>query len=146
MTGGSIDDDVMWVGYGGTGTFTQTGGSIGVTAVGSSPGQILGLFVGGTWGQASSTKYPSGTYTLGGSGLLVGGVETIGVSGTGTFNQNGGTNCFCGGGPTGLGQVGYGGGWDNWEAALILGLDGPTNSPSAGKAPAREPTTSAAAS
>ena len=44
-----------------------------------------------------------GTYTLGstngtGSPLLVGGCEVIGVSGTGTFTQNCGTNAIVGGG------------------------------------------------
>ena len=74
--------------------------------------QVVGLEVGGNF-TATGTKYATtyssvGSYTLGNVGqlsndptapLLVGGVEAIGVNGTGTFTQNlSGTNAIVGGG------------------------------------------------
>ena len=52
---------------------------------------------------SASTFSSLGTYTLGnangtGSPLFVGGVEAIGITGTGTFTQNCGTNAIVGGG------------------------------------------------
>ena len=63
--------------YGGTGTFTQTGGSIGVTAVGDSARPIWSIR-GRQLGPGLLHKHANGTYTLSGSGLLVGGVESGG--------------------------------------------------------------------
>ena len=82
----------------------------------------------------------SGTYGLSGNGLIVGGVEGIGFTGAGTFNQTGGTNAIVGGGgrnayPTSytsaygaivLGakvSTYYGSGTYNLSAGLITGTD-----------------------
>ena len=86
--------------YGGTGTFTQTGGSVG--AYGNGSDQAIAIFVGGTnniQGGRNSVTQDSGNglYNMQG-GLLVGGGETVGNYATGTFNQSGGTNCFVGNG------------------------------------------------
>ena len=103
----------------GTGVFNQTGGSVG--AIGGVSGvtggnQAVGLTVGGDWiynpasilKTTGGTNWTSvGTYNLSdpnhndltGTGpLVVGGIEGVGVSGTGTFNQSGGTNVLAGGG------------------------------------------------
>ena len=95
----------------GTGVFNQTGGSVGKWNGTSAGNQVVGLEVGGNF-TATGTKYATtyssvGSYTLGNVGqlsndptapLLVGGVEAIGVNGTGTFTQNSGTNAIVGGG------------------------------------------------
>ena len=110
------------VGVNGTGTFNQSGGTnaivgggdfsgvISVDAYDSSRGVLLLGY------NSNSTKYSGGngngyygngvgTYNLN-SGLLTGdptststisGIEVVGVCGTGTFNQSGGTNCANGG-------------------------------------------------
>jgi hypothetical protein len=71
------------VGYQGTGTFNQTGG----TNIIGSAANSGGLIVGGLPGSGNSV------YTLSGSGSLsVTGIEAIGVFTTGVFNQTGGTN------------------------------------------------------
>ena len=64
---------------GGTGTFTQSGGTnnIGSYTSSLSLGQSLGAV---------------GNYNLGGSGVLVAPIESIGLSGSGTLTQTGGTN------------------------------------------------------
>ena len=69
-----LNDDI--VGYGGTGTFTQSGGTNSLSDVLS-----LGLLFGS-----------SGTYSLSGSGLVSAYAEYVGFSGTGAFTQSGGTN------------------------------------------------------
>ncbi len=63
----------MYVGYSGTGTFTQSGGT-----------STLGLYLGNNSGSM-------GTYNLS-SGLLVSQGQYVGYSGSGTFTQSGGTN------------------------------------------------------
>ena len=101
----------------GTGVFNQTGGSVGFYDVSTGSTQAVGLAVGGNFSQ-TGTKYATtyssvGYYTLGPSNassatatpLLVGGVEAIGVNGTGTFTQNCGTNAIVGGGLYGYGQA-----------------------------------------
>ena len=79
LSGGSLTvGDYEAVGYSGTGSFTQSGGTHTVTAL------YLGTDAGA-----------SGSYTLSDSGsgsLSVGGNEYIGYSGTGTFTQTGGSN------------------------------------------------------
>jgi hypothetical protein len=65
------------IGYQGTGTFNQTGGSNTVS---------VGLYVGDNVASAN------GTYSLSGSGVLSAKVEYVGNEGSGTFNQSGGTN------------------------------------------------------
>jgi hypothetical protein len=78
---GTAAGDGEYVGYGGTGTFIQTGGL-------NAP--VEGLFLGNSTGS-------SGIYTLGGTGSLwVGGTEYVGYSGTGIFTQTGGTNTASG--------------------------------------------------
>ena len=62
------------------------------------------MAIGAPINRSNATTYTSlGTYNLSdpnntGSPLFVGGVECVGVSGTGTFNQSGGTNAIVGGG------------------------------------------------
>ena len=70
-----------YVGYFGTGSFTQLGGT-NTVVFSSSP---TSLFVG--YGSGST-----GTYNLSGTGLLVDNYGDVGESGTGTFNQSGGTH------------------------------------------------------
>ena len=65
------------VGYNGTGTFTQSGGTNNT----NSGDLVLGENTGS-----------NGAYNLSGSGLLTAGTEYLGSSGTGTFTQSGGTN------------------------------------------------------
>jgi fibronectin-binding autotransporter adhesin len=85
---GSLSASSEYVGDLGTGTFTQTGGTNTIGGTSSSD-----LYVGNIAGS-------TGTYTLSGNGSLsVNGVgsgiygnEFVGYSGTGYFNQNGGTN------------------------------------------------------
>ena len=80
----------------GTGVFTQTGGSIGKFAAGTN--NAIGIFVGGSWaGKPISGQTGVGSYNLQ-NGLIVGGCETVGGDGTGTFTQSGGTNAFVGNG------------------------------------------------
>ena len=79
MTGGGLTVSNWgseFIGNSGTGNFLQSGGSNTVTGelvLGNSPGS-------------------SGTYSLGGSGLLSASYEYVGCYGTGTFIQSGGTN------------------------------------------------------
>ena len=122
------------------GTFVQTGGAVGSFGSGTS-NNAVGLSVGGNWTGGSTTvtatsktTYPTstspkinaaaGSYTLGDGAsapLFVGGVEGVGISGTGTFTQNSGTNAIVGGGNTGSiignGDVSY----NNPTGALLLG-------------------------
>ena len=65
-----------FIGYTGTGTFTQTGGTNSISSY---------LYLGSSSGS-------SGTYDLSGTGQLSATAEYIGYSGTGTFTQTGGTN------------------------------------------------------
>ena len=78
MSGGSLYVAAHYVGNGGTGTFTQTGGNI---SIGNA------LYLGNNAGD-------SGTYNLSGTGQLSAPNEYLGYSGTGTFTQPGGTNSF----------------------------------------------------
>jgi autotransporter-associated beta strand protein len=64
----------QYVGYSGTGTFNQTGGT-----------NSTSLYLGYNSGS-------NGTYNLSGAGQLSAGYQCVGYSGTGTFNQTGGTN------------------------------------------------------
>ena len=143
MSGGSLGANVIEVGANivcqpltsgkalmnaGTGVFTQTGGTIG--SFGALENKAIGLMIGGDWSNnlsKTATNYSSlGTYTLGattgtGAPLFVGGVEAIGISGTGSFIQNAGTNAIVGGG---LYAARPGGGstiYNNSIGALLLG-------------------------
>ncbi len=76
ITSGSVVSPNQYVGYSGTGSVVQSGGS-------NSPSS--GLYLG----------YNSGSYgscTLTGSGLLAAATENIGFAGSGVFTQSGGTN------------------------------------------------------
>jgi fibronectin-binding autotransporter adhesin len=68
-----------YIGYSGTGSFTQTGGTNSILDL------VLGLCLGYNSGS-------SGTYNLSNSGQLSAYKEYIGYSGTGTFTQTGGMN------------------------------------------------------
>ena len=80
ITGGSLSAGIGYVGYSGTGTFTQSGGTNNLGSFGTS-----GLYLGYNAGS-------SGSYNLSGSGVLSAYDEYVGYSGTGTFTQSGGTN------------------------------------------------------
>ena len=74
--------DRFYVGYSGTGTFTQTNGTLNNTTSGSQ--LVLGYNAGSV-----------GTYNLSENGKISLSVsECVGRSGTGVFNQSGGTNSF----------------------------------------------------
>ena len=126
MSGGSAVPNLVTVGYGGTGTFTQSGGTIG-EFVSSTEDHPIGLLVGGGLGTYSKST-GVGTYNLSGSGLLIAGEESIGYRLSGTFNQNGGTNAFFGGGDH---NGSFGSDYNSVKGDLFLGFYGST---SAGKA------------
>ena len=73
MSGGSLNTSLQYVGSGGVGLFTQTGGT------NNPSGVILGNNAG-----------DSGTYILSGTAVLLGNAE-VGISGTGGFIQSGQT-------------------------------------------------------
>ena len=139
LIGGSVNDAVIYVGQLGSataagqtgaasGTFNQTGGSIGSISSPDSSNAVA-LYVGGE-NANSVVAQGTGTFNLGNaspsnpsSALLVGGVEYVGVRNNGIFNQTGGTNAIYGG-------VGSGGGGgstypDNADGALVLGFYAP---------------------
>ena len=76
--------------------FNQTGGIVG------SASYPVGLMVGGNisnnLSSAAFTTPNVGTYNLGANSVITAGMERVGVNGTGTFNQSGGTNAILGGG------------------------------------------------
>ena len=76
ISGGTLSVANHYVGNGGTGVFTQSGG---VNTIGNN------LYLGNNAGD-------SGTYSLGGSGQLSAASEYVGNSGTGVFTQSGGIN------------------------------------------------------
>ena len=78
--GGSLSAGDEYIGNSGTGVFTQTGGGNTVT-------NRLTLGGGSIY-----TSIGNGTYNLGVAGSLSAGDEYIGESGTGAFNQTGGTH------------------------------------------------------
>ena len=86
-------NDNFNVGYAGNGIYNQTGGTA------SLGGQ--GIFVGYTNGASGTVNLSGGTFTVPGSA----GAEFVGFSGTGVFNQSGGTNAIPNGG---LGSINYG--------------------------------------
>ena len=77
---GQLSGGWEWIGYSGTGTFTQSGGANTISNY-----LDLGYNAGGY-----------GTYSLCDSGLLSAGAEQLGFYGTGTFSQSGGTNAVTG--------------------------------------------------
>ena len=122
MSGGSVGANAMFVGQVGSGTFAQSGGSIGVIGTGGA-NLPVGLYVGGDI--EANLTHGTGSYTLGNTNgtssnaLLVGGVEYVGVRGSGVFNQTGGTNAIIGGGS--IGQYGSVNAPDTFDGALVLG-------------------------
>jgi autotransporter-associated beta strand protein len=82
LTSGVLTSDDETIGYMGTGTFIQDGGTH--TVVYGNPGLCIGEVAGSV-----------GTYVLN-SGTLTAPYETVGYSGTGTFTQNGGTHTITG--------------------------------------------------
>ena len=94
-----------YVGYQGSATFTQLGGTAAVNGGGNN-----GLFIG--------FAYSSGaTYNLSGGNLTVAnGMEHIGYGGTATFNQSGGVNSV---GSNGITIGYYGSGTYNLSAGLL---------------------------
>lgn len=88
MDGGSLHVSYQYIGSTGTGTFTQTGGTITITDnIKHYPTLALGYNSG-----SSGTYYLSGTGNLNGVGLTDDGTEYIGLNGMGIFNQTGGIN------------------------------------------------------
>ena len=83
-----------------------------------------------------------------GAPLFAGGVEAIGVNGTGTFTQNCGTNAIVGGGQYAGNTGGVAGGsyYNNAYGTLLLGWYGGTQKIHSNMATASEPTTSTAGS
>ena len=100
LSGAFADNE--YVGYTGTGTFLQTGGS-NTTSSGN-------LYIG--YGFAGSG---SGNYTLSGNGYLYS-AEYVGYSGTGSFTQNGGINK----GSVYLGYNSTGSGTYNLNSGLLM--------------------------
>ncbi len=76
LGGGSLAASLEFVGNGGTGAFTQSGGT-----------QTIGNFL--TMAQAAAS---SGSYTLTGGSLYTASAENIGLFGNANFAQSGGTN------------------------------------------------------
>ena len=78
LTGGSLfGGNPEFIGYSGSGCFTQSGGTNSV----SSNNLVIGANLGG-----------SGTYSLSGSGLISASIGVIGSSGNGNCTQSGGNN------------------------------------------------------
>ncbi|MGA9042844.1 MAG: hypothetical protein WB421_20110, partial [Terriglobales bacterium] len=114
VSAGSLAAFVGYVGYFGTGTFTQSGGVNNVSYL------YLGSFMGDSGGfvQTGGTNNISGSgglylgyysgssgcYNLSGSGLLLAANEYAGFSGTGAFAQSGGQNNMSGSGALYLGS------------------------------------------
>ncbi|MGA2256730.1 MAG: autotransporter-associated beta strand repeat-containing protein [Thermoguttaceae bacterium] len=103
---GLLSATAEYVGSGGTGTFTQTGGTN--SGIPNNNGSHLDLSLGVNSG--------SGTYNLSGSGLLSTEGELVGLSGTGTFTQTSGTNS----GALFLGQGAGGNGTYNLSGSGLL--------------------------
>jgi T5SS/PEP-CTERM-associated repeat protein len=102
---GNLTANREYVGYSGTGTFTQTDGV----------NETNGLWVGNYIGS-------SGTYVLSGSGQLSAYSEAVGWYGTGTFEQMGGTNTISFSLGIGTGNIGYNvGTYEISDGNLILG-------------------------
>jgi autotransporter-associated beta strand protein len=106
LTGtGQLSAVFEYIGYSGTGIFTQTGGT-------NSIGQILNI------GEESGS---SGTYELSGDGQLSALEEWVGTFGTGKFKQTGGTNS--------IGQLLYIGSHSGSSSTYELGGDGQLSAP-----------------
>ncbi len=92
LTNGAVMARLLYVGRGGNGTVTQTGGSVKLTGSVGSDGWRIG-------GWSDTTAKGTGVYNLFGGELNTGGQNfQIGCSGNGTLYQTGGT-ATCGGWP-----------------------------------------------
>ncbi len=95
LSGGVLADNGAFIGYAGTGAFSQSGGT---HTIGGTLGLRLGVFSGGT-----------GSYSLSNTAnLSVAGQEQIGYSGNGVFNQTGGTHTLVGTMVLGVNSAGSG--------------------------------------
>ena len=88
MSAGSFPSTAQFVGFGGSGSFMQSGGTHSVSSV---------LYVGySPFSYTSGFQTGTGTCNLSGGGLLSAGEEDIGAWGTASFTQSGGTNAVSG--------------------------------------------------
>jgi autotransporter-associated beta strand protein len=103
MVGGNLTGPLAYIGFGGVGSFYQSGG-VNVLASPPSGGGLIrmaGTIVPGDASNPDGYLYvgysngSSGTYNLSG-GQLSAGFETVGTYGQGTFQQSGGTNTVTG--------------------------------------------------
>jgi hypothetical protein len=99
LDGGTLSADNEFIGYYGTGTFTQTGGNNG-TSTGVNPIIYIGTQSG-----------DSGAYTLSGTGSISATRESVGYLGSGKFIQQGGSNQ--------VGLLYLGGGVDSSDNTVI---------------------------
>ncbi len=115
---GSLFAASEYVGYSGSATFTQTGGT---HTVGTASPNFSFLFVGYNAGS-------NGTYNLGGGSLWCGGQEYIGFQGNGTFSQSGGystaAQIVLGSGVGSSGSYSLTNGNLSCQTAEIIGVDG----------------------
>jgi hypothetical protein len=79
LSGGNLTAPTEYVGWGGVGVFTQSGGTNSITSTGTN-GLGIGYLLSG-----------NGTYTLSGGVLNTGATIFVGNGGTGTLNINGGS-------------------------------------------------------
>ena len=121
LSAGSLAPTTEYVGYSGSGTFNQSGGT---NNVGNGSGTI---FVG--------NRTANNAYNLSGTGTLLAGSEYIGSgSGKGTFTQSGGTNNLGSNGNLYLGYFGSTGGTYSLSgpSTLVANIEYVGNSGSAG--------------
>ena len=85
-TGSLVMTGAEHIGYRGTGTFNQSGGTHRTTPVNSQSSITLGTFAGAT-----------GTYNLSGGSVIATGVVDVGAAGAGTFVHSGGDLSLSGG-------------------------------------------------
>jgi autotransporter-associated beta strand protein len=113
ISGGSLSAPYQYVGSGGTGTFTQSGGT---NTIGNS------LYLGHGGGDC-------GTYSLGGAAQLSASYEYAGCSGTGSITQSSGTNSisnglYLGANPGSIGAYGLSGSGRLSASAECVGSSG----------------------
>ncbi len=110
ISGGLLSASYQYVGSSGTGTLTQSGGSISL---------VFGLWLGYNPGDAGTYNLNSGllsVYNGSGDGPFF---ESIGDSGSGNFIQTGGTNSMSGGGLSLGGNTGASGTYSLSGASLL---------------------------
>jgi hypothetical protein len=105
LQNGTLSTSSEIIGYAGMGSFTQTGGTNTVSGI---------LYVGGLVDDNGNQIGGTGSYALSGTGtVLSASYETIGYTGTGSFNQTGGSNTISN-------ELYVGGGFDN-EGSPVAG-------------------------